>query len=200
MSLRSLFFSAFAAVALAACATTAPGVASFDRASISDQSRLAQFDAVFIAPVEVGPELAKRMEVSGRPLSRRADDRPIAARDVQMKSNDLRQELTAAISPLKRVVNAPGDNVLTITPVLTKLQPNKPTFGDLSNDPSLSFRSVYAGGAAAEFRFSENGRSLGSVRDSYSGRIDENFPNQPTWSDVDRTFARWARNIAAMVT
>lgn len=196
MRILLIVASTFLAFTLTACASNPPGAGQFDRNSLSSERNLSQYESVYVAKVEISTNLQKSVNYDSHKLSDRK--RPISEKDLNRKANDLRQELITSISAIKPIASAPGDGVLTITPILTDLAASRPTSADLADKPSLSINSQYTGKAAATFTFSEGDREFGSVSDSYQGYFQDAQFNS-TWTDVDRAFSRWARNIAAML-
>ncbi len=92
-------------------------------------------------------------------------------------------------------VNENASNVLRVK--LIDAKPNRPTFRQLSKNPSLSFKSYGKGGASFEGELlSASGESNGSVsygwyeydiRDSYYGG---------TWSDARTAIDRFSKKVA----
>lgn len=184
-----------AGLTLSACASNSGGISSFDKASISASSKLSDYNSVYIADVQISPELLKLTDFRPR---KNDNERPLRSQDIQQKAADLKRDLANAVGPVKQMAAAPGEGVLTITPVLTDLKASRVTMADMNANPSLSQQSLYTGKAAARFEFSENGRSLGSVSDTYTGDFRDAQYNT-IWSDADHAFSRWSRNIAAIV-
>lgn len=170
---------------LAIIAAFAAGEASaFDRASVVSGAGLSGYASVYVAPVKVS------LEPGGRPVSQR---------DAQAKAADLREEIVGAFERSHAIKSSPGPDVLTIAPTLTKLIANMPTAADYAENPSLSPRSVYAGGAGFEATLSSPAGELGSVADDYVGLLDTVSPPVTTWRDADRAFSSWARRLQDFV-
>ncbi len=91
-----------------------------------------------------------------------------------------------------------ASTVLTVT--LTDARPNRPTFKQMSKNPSLSMSSFGLGGATMESSLSRGGEDLGhasygwyesDIRDAYASA---------TWSDAKRAIGRFSRHIAKDLT
>lgn len=113
---------------------------------------------------------------------------------------DLRQDLVEDITRrlekegFQVAENAPATLVLTIEDVKN----NRPTFEQLSREPSLSYQSFGIGGAELSGElFNASGTSLGTMDyrwyDSFIQNA--NFASG-TWTDTQRAFDRFSRKVA----
>ena len=198
-SLKRTAFACAGAIVLvgfAACASTS-GVNSFDKAEVSSTS-LASYSSVYIADVQVSDALQARTKIKHQSRYTGNDERPVSQRDLNKKATLLKKKLKYEIGKSRNVVSSPGANVLTVEATLTDLRSNRPTQADLSANTSLSFQSVYAGKASAVFVLSNQDQELARLQDSYQGDLNDPIP-AGIWSDVDRSFGRWARNLAAAI-
>jgi len=76
-------------------------------------------------------------------------------------------------------------------------KPNRPTFGQLSKQPNLSFRSLGTGGAELEGELiAAGGRSLGTMNYKWYETDIRDAQYGGTWSDAHRAFSRYARKTA----
>ncbi|MEL6379000.1 MAG: DUF3313 family protein [Pseudomonadota bacterium] len=156
----------------------------------------ADYDAVYVAPVEIMiPEGRRRLI-----RSRGNEDRGVSQRDQAFKADDFYQDLVLRLQRDFEIVDAAGPGVLTVAATVTELQSSRPTQEDLGRAVGLSPNSLYAGSAAATIIVSENDTILATLSDRYSGNLNDGFPRVGIWSDVDRAFSRWARNLNRYLT
>ena len=90
------------------------------------------------------------------------------------------------------------DNAATVLRVtIEDAQPNRPTLKQLSQTPSLSFRSISLGGAeiAAELTAAD-GRSLGTMNYRYFETDLRDVKSGSTWHDANWAFQRFASRAA----
>lgn len=169
--------------------------AAFAWAAPAAAADLSGYDAVYVAPVQV---TLQNEGATGAIAYRRnpSAERPVDARDQARNAKEFRETLIRVLSKSRQVVDAPGPGVLTIEATLTKLRSTKPTMADLQAQTSLDYmRSVYAGGAAATVRFSENGKALGEWSDSDYGNFSDGDVRIGVWQDADRAFYSIARGL-----
>jgi len=109
---------------------------------------------------------------------------------------DLMEDMTHRLQKegLQVAENAPAKLVLTIEDVKN----NRPTFNQLSREPSLSYRSFGVGGAEIKGElFDSAGASLGTMDYRY---FESNIRNAQyaitTWTDTRRAFSRFSRKAA----
>lgn len=190
MKPRHHFAMAFLAVAVAAGPAAA---GSFDAESIVGDTDLSSFESVYIAPVTANLDL----DVAAFP--RNGGDRPVDASDVAEKAADFHDELTEAFSRSFSLADAPGPGILTIEVTLTDLEASRPTMADYRRAPGLSFASVYAGGGEMTAVLSENGVTIAEVSDRFTSYLSDERARAGVWSDADRAFDRWARNLVEFV-
>lgn len=181
-----------------ACASTT-GPAQFDEASITSDSRFAEYQKVYIADVTYDQSIASRS--SGLSSARfGATDRPIRERDLKDKADDLERVLKREIGKNKKIVGGPGDGVLTVSAKITDLAANQPTMADISEQPSLSQDSIYTGKSSVSITLSENGRTLATLSETYQGNLSENIGRPAIWQDADRGFYFTANKVARFIS
>lgn len=91
-------------------------------------------------------------------------------------------------------VSADATTVLNL--VITDADNNRPTFAQLSSNPSLSFQSVGNGGAEFDGALTRNGEELGTVSYSWHENDIRTAGYGSTWSDANRAIDRFARKTA----
>lgn len=80
-------------------------------------------------------------------------------------------------------------------------RPNRPTFEQLSREPSLSFQSVANGGAEITGElFDSAGNSLGTMEYRWFETDIREAQFGGTWSDADRAISRFAKRISKDLT
>lgn len=129
--------------------------------------------------VTLGPDLQERSKELGQ-------------RDVDQQADRLAQVVDRALAQQPRFQGA------RVRLVLTDLEPNRPTFQQTSDRPGLSpFHSVSIGGAAIEGEIeTADGQRLPVRYARYSNSL-RDVVGYATWQDADRTFTRFASNLAA---
>lgn len=152
----------------------------------------------FLAPLGVvlavtaGPAMADPASINvtlGPDLQQKVED--LGERDVGEQADRLAEVV-------RRALARSGDlDGATIDLVLTDLQPNRPTFEQLSHNPGLDgHRSLSIGGAAIEGSITTaDGRVLPVRYDWYSSSLAEVRGNT-TWQDADRAYQRLASRLA----
>ncbi|NHK28717.1 DUF3313 domain-containing protein [Parvularcula flava] len=181
-----------------ACASTT-GPAQFDQVSITSDSRFAEYQKVYIADVSYDASIAER--TSGLSSARfGGTDRPVRERDLKAKADDLERVLKREIGKTKKIVASPGDGVLTVSARITDLAANQPTMADISEQPSLSQESVYAGKSSVAITLSENGRTLANLSETYQGDLNDSIGRPAIWQDVDRGFYFTANKVARFIS
>lgn len=190
--MRSSIRLAAALAATAALGAAAASAHPFSSVDISDRAKLAAFTSVHVAPVATDlPEVAR--------YDRSGGARPVDPADAAEKAADLGRKLEEAIGRIFTLASGPGPGVLTLETTLTRLQSSRPTRADYRREPSLDFRSVFAGGAAARFSFSEDGRGLGAMTGDFEGSLADGWPRAGVWTDADRAFSLWARAMPGFI-
>ena len=200
--MRSMI-SSLALLAVAACASgpTGPEASSrFDSFEAVETNDFTSFDKVYIAMPVPSEELRERTASFSTTILR--DERPLSERDLNELLSELQDDLSRAVGQQAELVDAPGEGVLTISTVVTKLESNRPTQAELARNPSLSFRSVYAGGAAVVYELSENGRLLATITDSDNAPPLNTRAGGPAgvWGTVDQFYQQTSRRMADLIT
>lgn len=158
----------------------------FSAVNLANEAKLSAFASVHVAPVAAELPAVARYDRSG-------GERPVDPADAAEKAADLQRRLADAIGKKLTLASGPGPGVLTINTTLTRLVSSRPTRADYRLQPSLDFRSVYAGGAAARFEFSENGAPLGAMIGDFDTSLADGWLRSGIWDDADRAFSSWAR-------
>lgn len=188
-----------ASMVLSSCATGSIGGPGFDTSRVSARANFSTFEAVYIAPIEIAPELSKRTQIKRRgPRTSSQQQRPLLQRDIDRKAAELAGRLSREIKKRNTLANAPGENVLTLRTILRDIEANEPTQADYGVSPGLSFRSDYTGGASASFMLVGQGQTLAEFSDTWRGDI-EDIRGGAIWGDTDYAFSKWARGLAAVI-
>lgn len=107
----------------------------------------------------------------------------------------LEKKLTASLEKKGIIVSETASTVFQVT--ITDVENNRPTFKQLSSEPSLSYQSFGTGGAEFEAEvLAADGRTVGTINyDWFESDIrDANFGG--TWSDANRAIDRFAKRVA----
>lgn len=175
------------------------------------------FDSTIAAPVQTAVSIEV---VLSEDLAHRADNLPSRLRDRRSGASSLRsgfanngfygekslqrlideteEELTDDLT--KRGVIVSDDAPVTLRVVLEDVNNNRPTFEQLSREPSLSFESFGIGGAELSATLvSDDGTDFGSM--SYRW-FDSNIQDavfmrgSGVWSDANRAISRFAKHVS----
>jgi len=200
--MRSMI-SSLAVLAVAACASgpTGPEASSrFDSFEVVETNDFTSYDKVYIPRPLPSDELRERTESFSTTILR--DERPLSKRDLDDMLGELHDDLSRAVGQQAELVDAPGEGVLTISTVVTRLESNRPTQAELARNPSLSFKSVYAGGAAVIYQLSENDKVLATITDSDNAPPLNSRGGAPAgvWGTVDQFYQQTSRRMAALIT
>lgn len=113
-------------------------------------------------------------------------------RAIEHLRGDVRKELSEDLEKygIEQSENAPYELRVTIVDV----EPSRPTFKQLSVQPSLSYHSIANGGATLKAELIDgSGQSIGTLEyDWYENNLRDSFGGT-TWSDAERAISRFAR-------
>ena len=116
-------------------------------------------------------------------------------RDLERLTERLESKLQRKLMKKGIEVSDNASTVLRIT--IEDARPNRPTFNQLSKEPSLSFESISLGGAELEAELiAAGGRSLGTMSYKYYENDIRDAKYGGTWSDAHRAFGRFASKAA----
>tara|TARA_R110002020_G_scaffold105874_3_gene246615 strand:- start:890 stop:1516 length:627 start_codon:yes stop_codon:yes gene_type:complete len=165
---------------------------------------------VLATPVSVNVKLSDELAFRANNLPKKLSDRG-SARSLndgfsgngfygEDSLEELRQDLVEDITKrlqkegFEVAENAPATLVLTIENVKN----NRPTFEQLSREPSLSYQSYGIGGAELSGELLDaNGTSLGTMDYRwYDSFIQNANYASGTWTDTQRAFDRFSRKVA----
>lgn len=109
---------------------------------------------------------------------------------------DMQDELAQDFAKRNIALSDDAPTLLRVTIGMAK--PNRPTFNQMSREPSLSFQSFGAGGADMSVEIiAAGGDVLGSARYTYYPSLNERpFTGVATWSDANRAFSRFSNRLS----
>jgi hypothetical protein len=89
------------------------------------------------------------------------------------------------------------DQIGTISLIIDKAKPNRPTFKQMGDRPGLSMQSISIGGADVSGTVTDlSGNVIAELQyDDYETDIRQ-VVGSSTWSDANRTFDRFARKLS----
>lgn len=128
--------------------------------------------------VTVGPELQLKGE------------RTLGMRDV----NDLAKSLKEGVE--KRLAKSGAYDGARIELILVDVEPNRPTFKQLSDKPGLSMRSISIGGARIEGRAVAADGAVTPLSYNYYSPDLHWVRGETTWSDAEQTFQQFAAQLS----
>ncbi len=183
---------ALAALSIAAVYPAAPALASsaLDSVNVSTEADLSTFTKIYIAPVEV--ELKDRFRRNLRDVGA---PRPVSERDQAKKAEDSHEYFVRAFSKKYEVVDEPGEGILTVEPIITRLESTRPTSADYEEVPSLSPFSIYAGGADYRVRLKTGETLLTEISEKYRTDLFDGQPRNGIWTDFEFASRRMASKL-----
>lgn len=109
---------------------------------------------------------------------------------------DLNEELVRDFAKRDIVLSNSAATTLRVT--IEDAKPNRPTFRQLSKDPSLSFQSFGIGGAEVSAKIiGANGEVMGQAEyDLFPSLNDTPFQPKGTWVDARRAFDRFSKKLS----
>lgn len=117
-------------------------------------------------------------------------------RAIERLLEEMNDELVADFAKRGLTLSDTAPTLLRVT--IDRVKPNRPTFNQLSDDPSLSYESFSIGGAdiTAEF-IQAGGQVIGTAEyDYYSSFQDGDFIQfAGTWTDADRAISRFSERL-----
>ena len=117
-------------------------------------------------------------------------------REIEYLLEDMQKELLRDFTKRGLAFSDSAPTLLRVT--IEEVKPNRPTFNQLSEDTSLSFQSVSIGGADvfAEV-ISTDGTIVGTAEyNYYSSFNDGNILGSGIWTDTERAFSRFSKNLS----
>ena len=110
---------------------------------------------------------------------------------------EMHEEITGDFAKRGLVLSESAPTLLRIT--IVKAKPNRPTFNQLGEDPSLSFKSYGIGGAEVSAEFiTAGGDVVGTAEyDYYSSFGDRpHLSASGVWTDADRAMSRFSKKLS----
>ncbi len=113
--------------------------------------------------------------------------------------DDIQDELVRDFAKRNIALSDSAPTLLRVTIEMAK--PNRPTFNQLSEDPSLSFKSFGAGGAELSVEIiAANGDILGDATyDNYETLDQFTIQTGGTWYDASRTFSKFSNRLSKKI-
>ena len=195
--MTSFIKHALAFTAATTMVATAAHAAPFDTIDRATDAPLSSYEKIYIAPVEV--------DFSEHQIRRNLRDtrgiRPVSERDQMSKAEDFAEDLEQVFGKKYTLVDAPGEDVLTVEATLTKLVSTRPTIADLTAQIGLSFGSIYVGGADYQINLIGGETLIAAIEEKQSqdGSFNDGRPRVGIWSDADYSFRKFSRQLARYV-
>ena len=124
-----------------------------------------------------------------------ATDGFLGENDLVRLREDVVEELTERLVREGVRVDASAPTVLRVQ--MVDARPNRPTFEQLSNQPSLDFQSIGEGGASFEGELIRaGGERLGAFEYGYYSDLATRPGVAGVWTDADRAIERMASRVA----
>ncbi len=141
------------------------------------------------------PKKLRDRSSSSRSRSGFANNGFYGEREIDRLQTRLEKKITQRFALKGITIDPDASTVLKIT--LVDARPNRPTFNQLSREPSLSFKSFGLGGAELTGEIIQpGGVSLGDISYSFFEDDIRDAAFGSTWSDANRAFDRFARKAA----
>jgi len=195
--MRRVLSSSLFALSLAVAAPAMAGSSNFESTISAPALTNVKIEVV------LGEDLAYRADNLPKKLSDRSSSRGLnngfsgngfyGERELNRLTERLESKLERKLTKQGVTVSDTASTVLRVT--LVNAKPNRPTFGQLSKQPSLSFQSFGVGGAEIESELiAAGGQSLGSMNYKwYETDIRFAARTAGTWTDAYRAMDRYAR-------
>ncbi len=155
--------------------------------------------------VMIGEDLSYRANNLPKKLSDRGPTRRLNSgfsnngyygeRDLNRLAEHLETKMARRLSKKGVTVSDTASKTLRLT--ITDAKPNRPTFEQLSREPSLSFKSFGIGGASFEGQLiSASGESIGDISYAWYENDFEDAAFSGTWTDAKRAMDFFTRKTA----
>jgi hypothetical protein len=129
----------------------------------------------------------------GEDLAEKADE--YGQRDIDRLADELTEAVAERLTREGHGVGEDGDIRIALT--LEDAWPNRPTREQLSDRPGLSMQSISLGGASVSaVLFDASGAQIGEIEYRWRTHHISDSAGRTTWTDAERTFDRFARNLA----
>ena len=195
-----MVFNVFRSLAIAVISIgfshSIPAIAApFDQIETRSTVPLSGFKKIYIAPVDVElDELRFRTGVYDRDDT---EPRPVSDDDKRRKAEYLEKHLNIAFKKKFEIVDAPGEDVLTISATLTRLVATRPTEQDFGRTATpVTGAGIYPGGADFYVELSQGDAQLGSLSKTYQASLSDSIPRTTQWQDADNFIRRFSKRLA----
>ncbi|WP_156811968.1 hypothetical protein [Robiginitomaculum antarcticum] len=157
--------------------------------------------------VVLSPDMIHRADNLPEKLSDRSGSRGLnngfggngfyGMRELDNLRGDMADEMITDLSKAGYAVTVAGAYTLRVT--IDDARPNRPTMGQLSKQPSLSFRSIARGGARMTSELIDPaGNVVGTSQYGWYDSFLDDYP-KGTWSEAKRAFSRYASKTAKTI-
>lgn len=201
--MNSIFKLSFVSVAtMGLMVLSAPATAGSSGYSSTISSTLS-------TPVKLDIRLSESLAYRAENLPKKLSDRGSGSRlnngfgnngyygekDLNQLKDKLADRLADRFDKSGIVINE--DAALTLVVTIEDARPNRPTFRQLSKDPSLSYESFGLGGAELKSELIDtNGNSLGTAEYRWYETNIRDAKYGGTWSDANRAFRSFSKKMA----
>ena len=189
------------AVCAAALSLSAPATAT---SSQRFESTLSAPSTAVAVKVSIGEDLAYRADHMSPRLSDRSSARGLnngfagrgfyGEKDLIRLEERLQRKIVEQLSKRGIEVNDSATTILSL--VITDADPNRPTFKQLSKNPSQSYRSFGLGGAEFSGTMTSADQQVGTVSYAWYESDIRDASYGSTWSDANRAIDRFAKKTA----
>lgn len=180
---------------LASSAFTTAMAVPFDTLTVSEETQLAAYEKVYIAPVSVNLTEDTRRNI--RDIN---SERPVTPQDQARRADKFQKYLARDFGKRFEIVEAPADDVLVIEATITQLASTRPTLADANVNVQLDFsRSIYAGSASYSVNLQAGDLVLAEIADSYDTTLNDGRPRIAIWQDADAGLSLFSRQLARYV-
>jgi len=197
--MRSLIASSLLAVSLAVAAPAMAKSIGYDTTVTTPLTSAVKIEVV------VSEDMAHRANNLPKKISNRSNARGLRSgfagnglygeRDIERLTERLETKLEQKFAKKGIEISDTASTVLRVT--IEDAKPNRPTFNQLSSQPSLSFKSFANGGAELEAELiAAGGESLGTMSYRYYENDIRDAQFGGIWYDAERAFGRFARRAA----
>jgi len=190
---------------------SALGLSAMFASSVAFAANSQRFESSIQAPagavtvnVTLSEDLAYRAENMSKNLRDRSRSRGLrdgfasrslyGQRDLDRLTERLKRKTEERLMKEGVEISDTGATVLNL--VIVDADPNRPTFRQLANSASQSFKSFGVGGASFEGTMTRAGENVGTVSYAWFENDIRDAQYSSTWSDANRAIDRFARKTA----
>ncbi|MEL7480281.1 MAG: DUF3313 family protein [Pseudomonadota bacterium] len=166
----------------------------FDSVVKTEGADLKSFEQIYIAPVEfdLDPDTRRRV----RTFSDTDSDPEISERDQTYNAKEFEKDLRSAFARKFTLVEAPGEDVLTVDATITRLTSSRPTTSQRRRSlPLQRGASVSAGAVNYYIELRSGDDVLAEIKEDDPSSLSDGITRVGTWQDAESSYSRMSRKL-----